>query len=204
MDLNYSSDKERIAMHHVYQWELIPTALPVIIHNCAKCGCPSTYECSGNFRVNANQSNIDVWLIYQCSKCKQTLNLDILSRTNIKAIDKELYHQFLSNHKELAKHYAFDLPTLGSNKVAVSYEHIDYEVKGPTLLYQELTSACQVEVRCNHPFELRLDRLLVRQLGLTRQQVKELFRESKIIVAEGKDIARAKIKKHLSFMLYPH
>lgn len=79
-------------MHNTYLWEITPESVPVVIHNCPKCSNSSEYKCSGNFRVNANQSTIDVWLIYQCSKCKNTWNMEILSRTNVKTIDNELYH----------------------------------------------------------------------------------------------------------------
>ncbi len=190
-------------MQNTYNWEITPSTWPMIIRNCPKCGSSSEYECSKNFRVNANHNSIDVWLIYQCNKCNNTLNLEIISRTNVKAIDKELYHSFLSNDKELAKYYAFDIATLVRNKANVSYEHVSYEVKGDSLSYRELTSACQIDILCTYPFELRLDRLLVRQLGLSRQQIKNLILDGKIISTAGSNITRLKIKDRLQVILYP-
>ncbi len=190
-------------MQNTYKWEITPTTWPVAIRNCPKCGNSSLYECSGNFRVNANHNAIDVWLIYQCNNCNNTWNMDILSRTNVKSIDKELYHKFLSNDKELAKFYAFDSTTLGRNRVNINYENIGYKVTGEIIQYNELTSACEVDIHCAFPFELRLDRLLVKQLGLSREQIKKLCKDGKIISTGGKTITKTKMKDDLRLILYP-
>ncbi len=190
-------------MQNTYQWGIIPSSLPMIIRNCPKCGSSSEYECSKNFRVNANHNTIDVWLIYQCNKCNNTFNLEILSRTNVKAINKELYQGFLSNDQELAKYYAYDVSTLVRNKATVSYENVGYEVKGDNLTYSELTSACQIDILCTYPFELRLDRLLVKQLGLSRQQIKKLIADEKIILIGENNNSKLKIKDQLQIIVNP-
>lgn len=190
-------------MQNTYKWEISPINWPVAVRNCPRCGNSAVYECSGNFRVNANHNAIDVWLIYQCNKCNNTWNLEILSRTNVKSIDKELYHKFLSNDKDLAKYYAFDSATLGRNKANINYEDIGYNVTGDALQYSEITSACEVDIYCAFPFDLRLDRLMVKQLGLSREQIKKLIDAEKIISTMGKNISRIKIKDHLRLKLYP-
>ncbi|WP_084023929.1 DUF1062 domain-containing protein [Clostridium taeniosporum] len=43
-------------------------------HQPNKCNEKIHYINSGKFRVNANKNNIDIWLIYQCEKCKSTWN----------------------------------------------------------------------------------------------------------------------------------
>ncbi len=190
-------------MHNTYKWEIVPSTLPTIIRNCPKCGSSSVYECSNNFRVNANHNYIDVWLIYQCNKCNNTFNLDIFSRTFVKAIKKDLYQSFLANDKELAKYYAFDIATLVKNKVTVSYEQVSYEVRGDNLANRDLTSTCQVDILCPYPFELRLDRLLVRQLGLSRQQIKALIAEGNITSPNRIINTNQKIKNRLQLIIKP-
>jgi hypothetical protein len=129
--------------------------------------------------------------------------MEILSRTNVKSIDKELYHKFLSNDKELAKYYAFDSATLGRNKANINYEDIGYIVMGNTLQYSELTAACEVDIYCTFPFELRLDKLLVKQLNLSREQIKKLSNSGKIISTAGKNITKLKVKDDLRLILNP-
>lgn len=60
-----------------YLWELVPKNIPAVRRKCPKCGEKTNYISTGKFRVNANKNNIDVWLIYQCEKCKTSWNMDI-------------------------------------------------------------------------------------------------------------------------------
>ena len=73
------------------------------------------YRNTNKFRINANGNKLDVWLIYQCKKCKHTLNIPIYERVSPQKIPKELYEGFLANDEELALRYAAD-PALFKNK----------------------------------------------------------------------------------------
>lgn len=77
-----------------YRWELVPDNLPVVKRNCPKCKGKTSFINTEKFRVNANKNNIDVWLIYQCEKCKSTWNMTIYERVSPKDIDKEEYEGF--------------------------------------------------------------------------------------------------------------
>ena len=79
-----------------------------IIHKCARCGRKMTFISTRRFRVNANKSKLDVWLIYQCKKCRHTLNIPIYERVSPQKIPKELYEGFLDNDEELAIRYGSD------------------------------------------------------------------------------------------------
>jgi hypothetical protein len=120
-------------MQEIIVWEVIPKSEPTVIKNCPKCGGHAFFENSNKFRVNANQSKLDVWLIYQCRKCKATWNMTLLTRVNQKAIDKELYKKFLNNDKELAKDYAFNVAMHRQNKSCLNYDDMVYEVKGENI-----------------------------------------------------------------------
>lgn len=54
------------------QWEIVPQNLPQVTRNCPKCNEKTGFVNSGKFRINANRNHIDIWLIYQCEKCKST------------------------------------------------------------------------------------------------------------------------------------
>lgn len=74
-------------------YKIPPKTSYKIIRNCAGCGEKSDYINTERFRVNANGNKIDVWLIYQCEKCKYTYNLTVYERINPKLI-KEKYEKF--------------------------------------------------------------------------------------------------------------
>ena len=86
-----------------------------VVHKCGPCGKKMTFISTRRFRVNANKNKLDVWLIYQCKKCKHTLNIPIYERVSPQKIPKELYEGFLANDEELALRYAAD-PALFKNK----------------------------------------------------------------------------------------
>ena len=79
-----------------------------IIHKCGRCGRKMIFVSTRRFRVNANKNRLDVWLIYQCKKCRHTLNIPIYERVLPQKIPKELYEGFLANDKELAIRYGSD------------------------------------------------------------------------------------------------
>lgn len=79
-----------------------------IIHKCGRCGKKMPFVSTRRFRVNANRNRLDVWLIYQCQKCKHTLNIPIYERVPPQKIPRELYEGFLANDEELAVKYGSD------------------------------------------------------------------------------------------------
>ena len=72
---------------------------------------------TGKFRVNANGSRVDVWLIYQCEKCKHSLNLTVYERTKPDRISSEEYQLFLDNDEALAIKYGSDKAFLKRNRM---------------------------------------------------------------------------------------
>lgn len=88
-----------------------------IIHKCAGCKKKMTFLNTGRFRVNANGNSVDVWLIYQCEKCKHSLNLTIYERIRPGRIPHELYEKFMENDEEFAEIYGNDREFLKRNRV---------------------------------------------------------------------------------------
>ena len=86
-----------------------------VIRRCGRCGKKTAFASTRRFRVNASGNRLDVWLIYQCKKCKHTLNIPIYERVSPQKIPKELYEGFLANDEELALRYAAD-PALFKSK----------------------------------------------------------------------------------------
>lgn len=90
-----------------------------IIHKCGRCGKKMPFVSTRRFRVNANKNKLDVWLIYQCQKCKHTLNIPIYERVSQQKIPGELYEGFLANDVELAVRYGTDAAFFKSKNFAV-------------------------------------------------------------------------------------
>lgn len=108
------------------EYKIVPTDSFKIIHNCSGCKCKTNYINTEKFRINANGNNLDVWLIYQCEKCKHTYNLSIYEREKSNKISKKEYHLFLNNDCELAKKYGTDFQFFSKNKLKVNVDEVEY------------------------------------------------------------------------------
>lgn len=49
-----------------------------IWYSCGGCRRKTEFVNTGRFRVNANGNRLDVWLIYQCERCKHTKRFNLL------------------------------------------------------------------------------------------------------------------------------
>ncbi|MCC8027621.1 MAG: DUF1062 domain-containing protein [Clostridium sp.] len=89
-------------------WDIQYCDLPAVLRRCKKCGKKSEYGCSGEFRVNAQQQALDIWLIYKCVHCNTTWNSTIFSRISPQKLGADLLEGFSCNDKNLAMQYATD------------------------------------------------------------------------------------------------
>jgi len=178
-----------------YQWELVPINLPIVRRNCPKCNEKARYINTERFRVNANKSNIDVWLIYQCEKCKSTWNMTIHERTKSCDINKYEYEKFLSNDKKLAREYAFNLSIHNKNKAEIILEDVDYKLIQKKLeAYYINENELLIEIVCKYSIELRVDKLLSDKLGISRKQIKNMHKKGIIFIKDDKNSLNAKVR----------
>lgn len=178
-----------------YQWEIMPENLPIVRRNCPKCNQKTNYINTEKFRVNANKSSIDIWLIHQCGKCKSTWNMTIYERIRPCDIDKDEYEKFLCNDKELARQYAFDSNMYNKNKAEVIFEGVDYTIIQKELeAYYINKNEIVIEIICNYQLELRVDTLLSNKLGISRNKIKKLYEQGIIFIKDDKNSLNKKVK----------
>ncbi|MCH5340131.1 MAG: DUF1062 domain-containing protein [Acetatifactor sp.] len=158
------------------EYEIVPQESLSIIRNCSGCGKKSTFKNTKRFRVNANGNRLDVWLIYQCDKCKHTYNLAIYERTKVSSLPKNEYQCFLSNDEQLAEMYGRSYQLLKKNRAEIDLESISYQyarLKGISdgANYEQL-----VEIIIHNPCRLKIrpEKQIAEVLSLSRSQVKKM------------------------------
>ncbi len=183
---------------NIYEWEIVPRNLPKVKRNCPKCNGKSSYINCGKFRVNANKNNVDIWMIYQCEKCKSTWNMTIYERTNPAAINKEEYEKFLSNDSELIKHYAYNLGLYSKNKAEVTLDNIEYGlvIKKLEKNYTKENELI-IKITCRYPIEVRLDRLISEKLGFSRSRIKNMSKKGLIYINDVAGSVNTKVKNNM-------
>ncbi|MFV0401662.1 MAG: DUF1062 domain-containing protein [Oscillospiraceae bacterium] len=185
----------------VYAWTVVPESAPSVLRNCPKCGVKRPYQSSGLFRVNAQQRNLDVWLVYRCPHCKSSWNLEIYARVRPEQIDPAEYAAFLSNDPETAMGAALDRDILRRNKAEVQWEELVCQVEGCIPGVEELTTPVCIRMQGKWPLPLRADRLLREKLGLSRSAMDKLAEEGRLVV-EG-NLRKLKLDQPREFVLLP-
>lgn len=138
------------------------------------------YVNTGRFRVNANGRRIDVWLIYQCEKCKHTLNLSIYERVNPEMIPGDEYKKFLANDEECALEYGTNYPLFAKNKAQICDEKIEYLIKEEIVPQKENLESTIFRIENLLAKKIRTDKFVSELLGLSRSKIQEYVREGKI------------------------
>lgn len=190
---------------NIRHWEILPENSPAIIHNCQKCGNQSRFVCSGNFRVNAQQKHLDVWLIYRCEKCDKTLNLTLFSRVSPKALGSGILHKVTHNDRGYARQLSFDYDLLKRNGMVPDYASVVYKIKGAPLV---LGAAANVHIHCPFATGIRADRLLpemIRAPGtgtpISREHFKRLIKTGVIRGKNGENLGKLKISGNLELVI---
>lgn len=159
-------------------FEIIPEGSYKVIRNCAKCGSKSTFINTNNFRVNANGNHLDVWLIYQCEKCKHTFNLTIYERKKKSDINKEEYQKFLANDIELATQYGNRKELFSKNKSEIDLENITYTIS--PVGERNLPYGEEIIIRNPYEIKIRTDKVLAEIIQVTRSMLKKLICQGEI------------------------
>jgi len=160
------------------EWTVTPKSAPKVIRNCPKCSEKTHYINSTKFRVNANGKNIDVWLIYNCNKCKSKWNMTIHERTNPKDIDPDQYDRYIRNDKELAHQIGFDPVFHKRNHSELVYDSVEFDVSVNEIDANEITlNSQEITIRCPLNINLRLDKLLADHLNISRSKLSKTLSE---------------------------
>ncbi|RDU24595.1 DUF1062 domain-containing protein [Anaerosacchariphilus polymeriproducens] len=172
------------------EYTIIPEESFKILRNCSSCGCKTLFENTNSFRVNANGNKIDVWLIYQCIKCKHTNNLTIYKRCRPDTLIKEDYEGYLNNSSKLAFEYGTNNRFFARNRVEIDWSKVKYIVRCNNDM-QVGTENCFYKgdilvVNNSYALKIRRDKVISEILNITRSRLKELEKAGIIIVTEEK------------------
>lgn len=169
-------------------WDIQYCTPPTILRHCKKCGRKSEYVSSGEFRVNAQQKSLDIWLIYKCSHCNTTWNNTIYSRVSLQRLGAALLEQFHNNDENLAMQYAMDLPLLqrnGAETVLPEYQIIGEDVA--------LGKAVTIKIQSKYLLPLKISSILRKKLGISQREFNELLSNSRIQSNIEQDLRKCKL-----------
>ncbi len=169
-----------------YVWKIIPKETPAIEMICTRCN-NNRFICSDKFRINSNKKLSDVWLIYKCSHCDNTWNMNILTRKNLSHIDHHVFCGFQENNVDLAWHYAFNKSIVKCNKARLN-SHINVEIVDHQGNYlHSIDSVISVLVTSEYELPMTIKKVLQQKLNLSANQVAKLHQEAAIVINGDKN-----------------
>lgn len=161
------------------EYNIVPTKSYEIVHNCSGCGSKSVFVNTNCFRVNANGNCLDVWLIYQCNKCRHTYNLTIYERVKSKSIKQEEYERFLANESDLAFRYGTDKQLMKRNKAEINWSEAEYRIIGEKLDKEENIEAIIIHNPAN--LKIRTEKVLSEIMEMPRQEIGRMVQNRNIL-----------------------
>ena len=164
------------------EYEIVLRESFSVIRGCSGCGEKTHFKNTKKFRVNANGNKLDVWLIYQCEKCKHTFKLAIYERQKVSSIPKEEYERFLSNDEQLAEIYGKSMQLFRKNKVDVDFERLDYDfIKRHEIIKDsDLEEQTALVIYNSYGLKIRPEKQIAEVLGLSRSQVQKMIQQGDI------------------------
>jgi hypothetical protein len=176
-------------------WRLIPLETPCIIRRCAHCNAARRFASTGKFRLNAQQRHLDVWLLYRCVACDATWKHPVFERCAPEDIGDDLHARLLQNDAETARTYAFDVAALRRGGAQVD-EAVPFRVEASPLEYAPTVCGWRITLELSLPCSVRLDRLLVHSLGVSRTQVHRWATDRSLAVVPGDHRALKRPVRH--------
>lgn len=173
-------------------WNIQYRTLPAVLRHCKKCGRKSEYFCSGEFRINAQQKSLDIWLIYKCARCNTTWNSTIYSRVSPRQLGASMLERFHSNDQMLVKQYAMDVSLLQKNGreiVLPVYEIIGEDVS--------LEKAVSIKIQSQYYLPLKISAILRRKLGITQREFDALLLNNRIQSNTQQDLRKCRLTSEI-------
>lgn len=166
------------------EYKLVPTQSFAVIRNCSGCGRKTSYRNTGKFRVNANGSKIDVWLIYQCENCRHIFNLPIYERRKNTDIPASEYRRFLDNDAQLASEYGRNIQLFQKHKAEIDHRNVAYELIRLQGTADETVRENQLQITIQNPYGLKIrpEKLAAEILGQSASHIKRLIADGTITI----------------------
>lgn len=169
-------------------WDIQYCNLPAVLRYCKKCRKKSEYICSEEFRVNAQQKVLDIWLIYKCVHCNTTWNSTIYSRVSPQKLGVTLLEQFHSNDKNLATQYAMNISLLQRNGAEIKLPV--FQVIGKDV---SLEKAVHVKIQSQYVLPLKVSSILCSKFGISQREFDALLLNDRILSDTGQDLKKCKL-----------
>jgi hypothetical protein len=160
-------------------WAVRECGLPAIVRPCVDCSS-TRHHPSGKFRLNANGKLLDVWLLVCCEDCGRTSKVPVHERVHVQSLDPARRLAYESNDPAAVRAL-----TMSASLAAKTGYRLDWtgtwRLETDTPFYSPLeTQSTTVLVAFELPAPVRVERLLISGLGVSRGELRRMVAGGRI------------------------
>jgi len=154
------------------EWTVRRAGSPSLMRPCGRCGQPRPFRSTGKFRLNANGSRLDAWLIHACGVCGKTWNRVIFERQPVGRVPGHVLDALHSNDAA----YACSIDRSRSNSGGRPSKRCTgfLLTERRQSAFSDNTQAVQLVIKDPDRSGVRLDKILAQGLGVSRTDVSRL------------------------------
>ncbi|WP_084713500.1 DUF1062 domain-containing protein [Streptacidiphilus rugosus] len=180
------------------RWAVRQSALPTVVRPCPD--CPGTrHRPSGRIRVNASGKLLDVWLLLSCATCDRTSKVPVHERVHVSSLDPARLVAFENNDPAVVRELTMSASLATRNGYRLDWTGTwELETRMPLYALDD-PSPLVVRVGFELPAPVRVERLLMLGLGLSRSAVRRMVADGRIRLPLAPDA-----KAHRDFELTLH
>ncbi|WP_348648881.1 DUF1062 domain-containing protein [Rhizobium sp. P38BS-XIX] len=183
------------------RWTVTPKIPPQPWIACSGCSRFKPFRSSGKIRLNANGKKLDAWLVYKCIDCDKTWNRTLFERRTIHDFDPQTLEALQHSDPDWVRKREFDLDGLKREAKRID-EPPDATIEKEALCVPEDWTVLHVEIAMKLPVNLRLDRLLASELGISRSRLDKLHDAGRLSICAGQsDTLRHRPRNGMSVLL---
>jgi hypothetical protein len=160
-------------------WTVRQSRLPAVVKPCQDCA-GRRHRPAGNFRVNANGKLLDVWLLLYCAACGRTSKVPVHERIQVHSLKRARLLAYEANDPDVVRELAMSASLAVRNGYRLDWTGT-WELQTDTPCYSPGDPApLTVLISFELPAPVRVERLLVLGLGLSRAEVRRMVADQRI------------------------
>lgn len=161
------------------RWAVRHSALPSIVKPCPDC-TGTRHRPSGKIRVNASGKLLDVWLLLLCGGCGRTSKVPVHERVHVQSLEPARRVAFETNDPDVVRELATSASLAARNGYRLDWTgtwELETDTPGQVL---DDPAPLTVRVSFELPAPVRVERLLMSGLGLSRGAVRRMVADGRI------------------------
>lgn len=161
------------------QWAVRQSALPTVVKPCLDC-TGTRHRPSGKFRVNASGKLLDVWLLLNCVACDRTSKVPVHERIHVSSLEPVRRVAYESNDPATVGELAMSASLAAKNGYRLDWTGTWRLQTDTPLDALHDPTPLTVLISFELPAPVRVERLLMLGLGLSRTAVRRMVADGRI------------------------